>query len=88
MAAPNDRRQDSSRRRRFSGMFVFPRAAQSSAPQRVRSYFDIPIGAASVNPVEFANGKKAKSVIKTSGLTLKLKPEAPLKDFQSFFLPN
>lgn len=39
-----------------------------------------------MNPVEVANGKKAKSVIKTTGLTLKLKPEAPLKDSQSFFL--
>lgn len=70
----------------FSGMFVFPQPAQSSAPQRVKSYFDIPTGAERQQLV------KAKSVIKPTGLTLKLKPEAPQKDFLVLFfirlLPN
>lgn len=89
MAGPNDRSQDSSRQRQscsqpFSRMFVFSWAAQSSWEHEAISIFR----QGRLQWIQFANGKDnslLKSVIKTTGLTLIPTPEAPLKDFQSFF---
>lgn len=73
MAAPNDRSQDSSRRN--AQPFPFLSGSELHAAESIYLF----------HYSERQQLVKAKSMIKTTGLTLIAKPDAPLKDFQSFF---